>query len=233
MTDAKILLVEKNVDFGMVLKDYLSLLGYQVTYASDAVEALTVFKSNSFDLCVIDEDLVIRNNSLLLNKIRKVDNLIPIIFLTNGVVLHNAIRGFELGLVDNCLKQPFSSELLIQKIKLVLQLKDSDNQHQVKLETTIGNFSFNSKLRQLTFKNEKPRKLTPKESKLLSFLNEYKNDIMPKEIALTKIWDDYNYYTSRSMDVYITKLRKYLKFDENLSIVNVRGEGYKLIDYRY
>jgi DNA-binding response OmpR family regulator len=131
---------------------------------------------------------------------------------------------------DDYLNKPFDSEVLLLKIKAIIQRKASDVKSEpVKFDFQIGSFHLNAKLRFLTFKNEEPIKLSPKENELLKMLAMYENDLMPRELALTKIWRDDNYFTSRSMDVYIAKLRKYLKLDENVEILNIHGEGFRLV----
>ena len=124
----------------------------------------------------------------------------------------------------------FDSEILLHKIKAILQRKESDSANDDnQFEFEIGKFHLNSKLRQLIFDGGEPRKLSPKENKLLKLLAMYKNDLLPRDLALTKIWRDDNYFTSRSMDVYIAKLRKYLRPDENVEIINIHGEGFRLV----
>ena len=140
------------------------------------------------------------------------------------------VKGYQVG-ADDYLNKPFDSEVLLYKIGAMLSRKD--NLKQVEDETfefKIGEFNFNSKLRHLSYKSEAPVKLSPKENNLLKLLALKKNDLMPREMALIKIWRDDNYFTSRSMDVYIAKLRKYLKKDQNVEIINIHGEGFRLID---
>ena len=141
----------------------------------------------------------------------------------------DVLKGYKVG-ADDYLNKPFDSEVLLMKIRAIIQRKSSDTKTDItKFEFQIGNFHLNSKLRFLTFKNEEPIKLSPKENELLKLLVLYENDLMPRELALTKIWRDDNYFTSRSMDVYIAKLRKYLKPDENVEILNIHGEGFRLV----
>jgi DNA-binding response OmpR family regulator len=141
----------------------------------------------------------------------------------------DVLKGYKVG-ADDYLNKPFDSEVLLMKIRAIIQRKSSDTKTDVtKFEFIVGNFHLNSKLRFLTFKNEEPIKLSPKENELLKLLVLYENDLMPRELALTKIWRDDNYFTSRSMDVYIAKLRKYLKLDPNVEILNIHGEGFRLV----
>lgn len=139
----------------------------------------------------------------------------------------DVLNGYKIGADDYVLK-PFDSEVLLYKIKAVLQRNFGEEEKFEQEEFTIGKFHFNAKLRQLVYEG-KSQKLSPKENELLRLLAIYKNDLMPREIALTRIWHDDNYFTSRSMDVYIAKLRKYLKKDPNVEIVNIHGEGFRLL----
>ena len=139
------------------------------------------------------------------------------------------LKGYKAG-ADDYLNKPFDSEVLLMKLKAIIQRKSSNSLADSKqFEFTIGGFQLNSKLRFLKFKDEEAIKLSPKENELLRLLALHENDLMPRELALTKIWRDDNYFTSRSMDVYIAKLRKYLKKDENVEILNIHGEGFRLV----
>ena len=200
MGSKKILLVEDDPNFGTVLKDYLALHDYNITHAKDGIEGLIEFKNNDFDLCILDVMMPRKDGFSLAADIRSTNKEIPIIFLT-------------------------------AKTKAILQRKESDsNKESDEFEFNIGKFFFNSKLRHLSFDGGENQKLSPKESKLLKMLAVHKNDLMPRELALTKIWRDDNYFTSRSMDVYIAKLRKYLKSDEKVEILNIHGEGFRLVE---
>ena len=232
MGSKKILLVEDDPNFGTVLKDYLSLNDYNVTLAKDGIEGLIMFKNSDYDLCILDVMMPRKDGFSLAQDIRVTNKEIPIIFLTAKTLKEDVLKGYAVG-ADDYLNKPFDSEVLLHKIKAILQRKESDKTSESDqiFEFTIGGFSFNSKLRYLSSSKElEPIKLSPKESKLLRMLAIHKNDLMPRELALTKIWRDDNYFTSRSMDVYIAKLRKYLKDDENVEILNIHGEGFRLID---
>jgi len=230
MENSKILLVEDDPNFGTVLKDYLTLNDYDVTHAKDGLEGLIMFKNDEFDLCILDVMMPRKDGFTLAKDIRQTDSDVPIIFLTAKTMKEDVLKGYQVG-ADDYLNKPFDSEVLLLKIKAILQRKESEqNVHEDTHEFTIGKFHFNSKLRHLTFDDGESQKLSPKESKLLKMLATYKNDLMPRELALTKIWRDDNYFTSRSMDVYIAKLRKYLKQDPEVEILNIHGEGFRLID---
>ena len=231
MGSKKILLVEDDPNFGTVLKDYLALNDYNVTLAKDGIEGLIMFKNNDYDLCILDVMMPRKDGFSLAQDIRGTNKEIPIIFLTAKTLKEDILKGYALG-ADDYLNKPFDSEVLLHKIKAISQRKDIDKSAESEqFEFVIGSFFFNSKLRQLSIgDNGEPIKLSPKESKLLRMLAIHKNDLMPRELALTKIWRDDNYFTSRSMDVYIAKLRKYLKPDEFVEILNIHGEGFRMVD---
>jgi len=167
----------------------------------------------------------------LAQDIRVSNKEVPIIFLTAKTLKEDVLKGYSVG-ADDYLNKPFDSEVLLYKIKAILQRKELDKTAESEqFEFNIGQFFFNSKLRHLSEGVDgDPQKLSPKESKLLRMLAIHKNDLMPRELALTKIWRDDNYFTSRSMDVYIAKLRKYLKEDDTVEILNIHGEGFRLVE---
>ena len=231
MGSKKILLVEDDPNFGTVLKDYLALNDYNVTHAKDGTEGLIMFKNSDYDMCILDVMMPRKDGFSLAQDIRATNKEIPIIFLTAKTLKEDVLKGYAVG-ADDYLNKPFDSEVLLHKIKAILHRKESDKTTESEqFEFQIGSFFFNSKLRHLSIgKEAEPNKLSPKENKLLRMLAIHKNDLMPRELALTKIWRDDNYFTSRSMDVYIAKLRKYLKEDENVEILNIHGEGFRLVD---
>lgn len=225
----RILLVEDDPNFGSILKDYLMLNEFDVTLAKNGMEGFEKFKKDTYDLCILDVMMPYKDGYTLAKEIREKNKDIPIIFLTAKSMKEDVMKGYKVG-ADDYLNKPFDSEVLLMKIKAFIQRKSSDNKADTtKFEFEIGKFHLNSKLRFLTFNNEEPIKLSPKENELLKLLALYENDLMPRELALTKIWRDDNYFTSRSMDVYIAKLRKYLKLDENVEILNIHGEGFRLV----
>jgi two-component system OmpR family response regulator len=230
MGSKKILLVEDDPNFGTVLKDYLALNDYNVTHAKDGIEGLIMFKNSDYDLCILDVMMPRKDGFSLAQDIRSTNKEVPIIFLTAKTLKEDVLRGYAVG-ADDYLNKPFDSEVLLHKIKAILQRKELDKTAESEqFEFIIGGFFFNSKLRHLSVGENEPIKLSPKESKLLRMLAIHKNDLMPRELALTKIWRDDNYFTSRSMDVYIAKLRKYLKEDEFVEILNIHGEGFRMVD---
>lgn len=231
MGSKKILLVEDDPNFGTVLKDYLALNDYNVTHAKDGIEGLIMFKNSDYDLCILDVMMPRKDGFSLAQDIRVTNKEVPIIFLTAKTLKEDVLKGYAVG-ADDYLNKPFDSEVLLFKIKAILQRKGLDKSEESEIfEFNIGQFFFNSKLRHLSLGEDGVvQKLSPKESKLLRMLSIHKNDLMPRELALTKIWRDDNYFTSRSMDVYIAKLRKYLKEDQTVEILNIHGEGFRLVE---
>lgn len=225
----KILLVEDDPNFGTVLKDYLTMNDYNVTHAKNGMEGFEKFKKDYFDLCILDVMMPYKDGFTLAKEIREKSQEVPIIFLTAKAMKEDVLKGYKIG-ADDYLNKPFDSEVLLMKIKAIMQRKSKETVSDSKqFDFKFGDFQLNAKLRYLTFKSEKPIKLSPKENDLLRLLALHKNDLMPRELALTKIWRDDNYFTSRSMDVYIAKLRKYLKSDSNVEILNIHGEGFRLL----
>jgi two-component system OmpR family response regulator len=225
----KILLVEDDPNFGSILKDYLILNDFDVTLAKNGMEGFEKFKKDTFDLCILDVMMPYKDGYTLAKEIREKNKEVPIIFLTAKSMKDDVLKGYKVG-ADDYLNKPFDSEVLLMKIKAIIQRKSSEvKADATKFEFIIGNFHLNSKLRFLTYKDTEPIKLSPKENELLKMLAVYENDLMPRELALTKIWRDDNYFTSRSMDVYIAKLRKYLKLDDEVEILNIHGEGFRLV----
>lgn len=225
----KILLVEDDPNFGTVLKDYLMMNDFDVVHAKNGMEGFEKFKKDDYDLCILDVMMPYKDGFTLAKEIREKNTEVPIVFLTAKAMKEDVLKGYKVG-ADDYLNKPFDSEVLLMKIKAIMQRKGSDTVADSKqFEFVIGKFNLNSKLRFLSFDNNEPEKLSPKENELLRLLALHENDLMPRELALTKIWRDDNYFTSRSMDVYIAKLRKYLKLDPNVEILNIHGEGFRLV----
>ena len=225
----KILIVEDDSNFGNILKEYLALNDYDVTLAKNGIEGFEKFKKEEFDLCILDVMMPYKDGFSLAKEIREINESVPIFFLTAKHLKEDVLKGFKLG-ADDYLTKPFDSEVLLAKIKAILNrsTKTIEPSNDT-FEFEFSDFSFNSKLRFLIYKNGEPLKLSPKENQLLRLLVLYVNDLLPREVALNKIWRDDNYFTSRSMDVYIAKLRKYLSEDEKVQILNIHGEGFRLV----
>jgi two-component system, OmpR family, response regulator len=223
----RLLLVEDDPSFGSVLKDYLVINDFEVTHAIDGEDGLTKFKEGEYDLCILDVMMPKKDGFTLGKEIKELKSDQPIMFLTAKNMREDVLNGYKIGADDYILK-PFDSEVLLYKIKAILQRNSGEEEKFEQDDFRIGRFQFNAKLRQLIYEG-KSQKLSPKENELLRLLAIYKNDLMPRDIALTRIWHDDNYFTSRSMDVYIAKLRKYLKQDPAVEIVNIHGEGFRLL----
>ncbi len=228
-SNKKILLVEDDPNFGRILKDYLTINNYEVSLAVNGIEGFEKFNRSDFDLCILDIMMPFKDGLTLAREIREVNELIPLIFLTAKNLKDDVLKGYKIG-ADDYLTKPFDSEILLAKIKSILNRKPNVNIEQNDIfEFEFGDFNLNSKLRILTHKKGESFKLSPKENQLLKMLVLNFDDLLPRDIALNKIWRDANYFTSRSMDVYIAKLRKYLDNDPSLKIINVHGEGFRLM----
>jgi DNA-binding response OmpR family regulator len=210
------------------LNDYLKLHSYNTILTRNGIEGLEKFKKHSFDMCILDVMMPYKDGFTLAEEIRSIDKNVPIIFLTAKSLKDDIIKGFKIG-ADDYLVKPFDSEVLLLKIKSIFKRKFiENNSKELKTLYTFSDFVFNSKFRTLQYKEEGRITLSPKESKLLNLLLQNLNDLTSREEALVKIWNDDNYFTSRSMDVYVTKIRKYLKKDPKISIVNIHGKGFKM-----
>jgi len=228
-SDKNILLVEDDINFGALLNDFLTLHSYNVVLAKNGIEGLEKFKKSQFGLCVLDVMLPFKDGFTLAKEIREIDKDVPLFFLTAKTLKDDLLKGYKIG-ADDYLTKPFDSDILLLKIKSIFKRKQLINSKEiVKHEFEFAKFKFNSKLRTLQFETEAIIKLSPKENQLLRMLLNYLNDLMPRELALVKIWNDDNYFTSRSMDVYIAKIRKYLSKDPSVEIENIHGEGFRLI----
>ena len=228
-SNKRILLVEDDPNFGRILKDYLTINNYEVSLAVNGIEGFEKFNRSEFDLCILDIMMPFKDGLTLAREIKEVNDSTPLIFLTAKNLKDDVLKGYKIG-ADDYLTKPFDSEILLAKIKSILNRKPIiDNDKDDSFEFKFGEFNFNSKLRILTHKEGVSNKLSPKENQLLKMLVLNFDDLLPRDIALNKIWRDANYFTSRSMDVYIAKLRKYLEKDVSLKIINVHGEGFRLM----
>ncbi len=228
MQDVKILLAEDDPNLGTLLSEYLHAKGFVTQHAKNGDEALTFFAQNEFDLCLLDVMMPIKDGITLAKEIRKVDKEIPIIFLTAKSMKQDAIEGFKAG-ADDYITKPFSMEELLMRVQAVLRRTTGiRSEKEEKSSFNIGKFSFDSQSQVLSMDGEE-QKLTSKENELLKLLCLADSDVLDRSYALKAIWDDDNYFNSRSMDVYIAKLRKYLKKDSSIEIVNVHGKGFKLL----
>jgi len=224
-----ILLAEDDPNLSIVLKDYLEIIGYRVTLCENGIEALEAFNANYFDLCIIDVMMPKKDGFSLAEDIRKNNEMIPIIFLTAKSLKEDRVKGFSIG-CDDYITKPFSTEELSLRIKAIMKrcmLRDPHANTPVGGIYKIGHYLFDYENLILSL-NNKEVKLTRKEASLLKLLAERVNQILPRDLALKKIWGRNDYFYARSMDVFITKLRKHLKDDPDISIINVHGTGFKL-----
>lgn len=222
-----IFMVEDDHNFGAVLKSYLEIHDYVVHWVDDGKYAVKEFRSDDFDICILDVMLPNVDGFQIAKEIRFVDKNIPLIFLTAKTLKEDILKGFSLG-ADDYITKPFDSEVLLWKIRAILKRNESGREKQEeKEEFSIGKYSFNYPHRLLSL-GDSQQKLSPREAELLRMLCLKINDVLPREMALKKIWGEDNYFTTRSMDVFITKLRKYLKDDPAIEISNIHGSGFKL-----
>lgn len=224
---SKILLCEDDSNLGLVLKNYLELNDYEVTLERDGRLGLAAFQREKFDLCLLDVMMPHVDGFTLAEEIRDIDPDVPLFFLSAKTLKEDIIHGYKLG-ADDYITKPFDSEVLLHKIKAIIKRNEEDHKITDNLEFELGGYHFNPKLRELTFKL-KTQILSPKENELLKMLAENKNDLLTREKALKKIWGSDTYFNGRSMDVYIAKLRKYLKEDDTIEIVNIHGNGFRLV----
>ncbi|MDR2413613.1 MAG: response regulator transcription factor [Odoribacteraceae bacterium] len=223
----KILLVEDDPCFGSVLKSYLELSDYEVVHCSNGILGFEAFRKDKFDLCLLDVMMPNMDGFTLGKKIRAIDPSIPFVYITAKSLKEDMKQGYETG-ADDYIVKPFDSELLIFKIKAILsRSKPDDTEARPKL-IQMRNYEFNTELRTITTGTE-VTKLTPKEARLLEMLYYHRDGLLQREKALVEIWGMNDYFTARSMDVYVTKLRKYFKDDPAIKIENVHGSGFRLI----
>ena len=224
----KVLLAEDDTNLGTLLQEYLTAKNFDVKLAPNGKDAFDLFCKQKFDLCLLDVMMPVKDGLTLAKEIRENDKTIPIIFLTAKSMKEDTLEGFNAG-ADDYITKPFSMEELLARVQAVL--RRSNKQIGLQSEQTqfqLGSFNFNSETQTLV-RNDESHKLTTKESQLLRLLALHKNEILDRNYALKLIWHDDNYFNGRSMDVYIAKLRKYLKAENKVEIVNVHGKGFKLL----
>ena len=221
-----ILLCEDDENLGMLLREYLNAKGYAAELYPDGEAGYKAFLTNKYDMCVLDVMMPKKDGFTLAQEIRQTNADIPIVFLTAKTLKEDVLEGFKLG-ADDYLTKPFSMEELTFRIEAILRrVRGKKNK-----ETTtykLGRFTFDAQ-KQLLCIDDRQTKLTTKESELLALLCANANEILQREFALKTIWLDDNFFNARSMDVYITKLRKHLKEDPSVEIINIHGKGYKII----
>lgn len=221
-----ILLAEDDDNLGQLLQTFLKAKGFLVDLARNGKLAYEQFNTKDYDFCIFDVMMPEMDGFTLAKEVRLIDPKIPILFLTAKSMKEDKLEGFETG-ADDYMTKPFAMEELLARINAILRRTSSDENEEDSLQT-IGTITFDPVTRILHLKEEE-RKLTTKEGQLLNLLCKNRNDILDRQAALRAIWGDDNYFNGRSMDVYIAKLRKLLKEDPRIEILNVHGKGFKLI----
>lgn len=222
----RILLCEDDENLGMLLREYLQAKGFETELCPDGEAGYRAFTQGKFDLCVLDVMMPKKDGFSLARDIRQLNEEVPIVFLTAKTLKEDILEGFRIG-ADDYLTKPFSMEELTFRIEAILRrVRGKKNRNCIFYK--IGSFSFDTQ-KQILSRGDQQTKLTTKESELLSLLCAHANEILQRDYALKTIWIDDNYFNARSMDVYITKLRKHLRADESVEIINIHGKGYKLI----
>ena len=225
--DIKILSAEDDANLGNLLCDFLKLKGYHTVLAANGEEAFNLFAKGIYNLCLFDVMMPIKDGFTLAKEIRKINPAIPIIFLTAKSMKDDTLEGFTVG-ADDYITKPFSMEELLARINAVLRRSIGDNEKQEETKFAIGKYNFDFQKRILSINKEEQR-LTSKENDLLRLLCVNEGKVLERTYALKAIWEDDNYFNARSMDVYIAKLRKHLKGDENIEIMNVHGRGFRFV----
>ena len=225
-----ILLVEDDANLSMVLQDYLEMLNYDITLCRNGKEGLHAFRNGEYNLCILDIMMPVMDGFTLAEEIKKMNETIPIVFLTAKSLKEDRIKGFRIG-CDDYISKPFSTEELSLRIQAILKRcmsnYPSENHKDIEQIHQLGQYQYDPKNMILRLGNDE-KILTRKENALLKLLVDNKNQLLTREIALKSVWGDDDYFIGRSMDVFIAKLRKYLKEDPAISITNVHGTGFKL-----
>ncbi len=223
----KILLCEDDENLGMLLREYLQAKGYDTDLCPDGEAGYRAFFKNQYNICVLDVMMPKKDGFQLATEIREANAEVPIIFLTARQMKEDILEGFKIG-ADDYITKPFSMEELVFRIEAILRRVHGKKSKEL-TQYQIGKFLFDTQKQTLAFEDKAPTKLTTKENELLSLLCSHANEILQRDFALKTIWIDDNYFNARSMDVYITKLRKHLREDPAIEIINIHGKGYKLI----
>ncbi|MCQ2264429.1 MAG: response regulator transcription factor [Bacteroidales bacterium] len=222
----KILLAEDDVNLGKVLTTYLEAKGYAVGHASNGEMAYDMFCADDYNICVVDVMMPLKDGFTLAREIRKLDSKMPIIFLTAKNQQEDIIEGLSVG--DDYVTKPFTMEVLLARIQALLRRTVQSDDTETPTVVNLGSITFDTMRQTLNIQGEE-KKLTTRETELLIMLINKKNEVLERGFALKKIWGDDSYYNARSMDVYITKLRKYFVSEPSVQIINVHGVGFKLV----
>lgn len=222
----KVLLAEDDENLGSLLREYLQAKSFDTHWVTDGDKAFKSFEKNKYDICILDIMMPVKDGFTLAKEIRMLNREVPIIFLTAKSMKEDVFEGFSIG-ADDYITKPFSMEELLYRMQAVLRRTKGDINKKQEIYN-IGRYRFDTNKQLLTLE-DKEQKLTTKESELLRLLCNNANQVLERNFALRTIWIDDNYFNARSMDVYITKLRKYLREDPSIEIMNIHGTGYKLI----
>lgn len=222
----KILLCEDDENLGMLLREFLQAKGFDVELYPDGEKGYDAFLKGQYDLCVLDVMMPKKDGFTLAQEIKNLNAEVPIIFLTAKSIKDDVFEGFKIG-ADDYITKPFSMEELVFRIGAILRRVKGKKEKEVTVYQ-IGKYTFDTQ-KQVLINGDNTQKLTTKECELLALLCRHVNEILERNFALKSIWTDDNYFNARSMDVYITKLRKLLKDDPDIEIINIHGKGYKLI----
>jgi len=227
-THNRLLLAEDDRNLGNILKNYLDAKGYQTTLCVNGQEAVDAFLKKEFDICILDIMMPVKDGFATATEIRTLNKKVPILFLTAKSLQEDKLKGFEIG-ADDYITKPFSMEELLLRMQAILRRTDDSQKTATSANLyTIGRYLFDYHRQTLTI-DSKEQKLTSKEAGLLKLLCTRANVVLDRHTALKEIWNDDSYFNARSMDVYIVKLRKYLKDDPKVELINVHGVGFKLV----
>lgn len=224
----KILLVEDDPSFGGLMRDFLRMNDLDVELCTDGEAGREMFHKDKFDLCILDVMMPKMDGFTLATEIKKINRDIPVIFLTAKTLREDVLKGYQIG-ADDYITKPFDSEILLMKVNAILKRNASQNAREKQSIFKLGEFEYKHSTRELMHPVAGTAKLSPKEGELLRMLLVAQDNVMPRSLALKSIWKDDNYFTGRSMDVYITKLRKYLSADSRIEIRNIHSEGFMLM----
>lgn len=222
-----VLLVEDEKNFGAVLRDYLQMNGYNVTLCDDGLKGLDAFGKSNFDICILDVMMPKMDGFTLAAQIRKVNQQVPVLFLTAKSLRDDVVKGYKSG-ADDYMVKPIDTEVLLLKLEAILNRVSNTMPEGTSIHY-IGSIEFNYTLRTITYPDGQQTRLSPKEAELMQLLCTHRNTVLPRSKALKLIWKDDNYFTGRSMDVFIVKLRKLLQRDPNVEIVSLHGNGYTIL----
>lgn len=223
----KILLVEDDFNLGFVIQDQLKSEGYDVSLCTDGLEGLKRYNEEKFHICILDVMMPKKDGFSLARDIRKIDTQIPILFLTARNQPEDRIEGFKAG-GDDYLTKPFSTEEFLLRVRAILKRVNLIDPSEIETIFKLGGVNFDSENFKLVYPDGNEKKLTKKEAKILLLLVQNRNKVLTRDIVLNAVWGQDDYFVGRSLDVFITKLRKYLKDEEGISINNIHGVGFKL-----